>query len=398
MQYQVLRQLGRGAFSAVDLVRLPDGGAAGRKCFPLTPHGISATALSEMLAYTLAQNVPGMVQGRGMYLSGSSLCILETAYQGDVSSLAEGDLPFRINLSVNVFRTVVPALRALHSRGILHLDVKPANVFHNGPDDIALGDPGVAYFSTCAGSVRHALARGSPLYYAPELDQNAVYKESDYTSAALTCLELLTGARNSYRAMLAQFPAPDIAGVDVAKYISAQTNLFSLMRVQKLAPGFVEALSVCMRERPSLRHGAQLNIFLGSPEPAPFAAPRSAPRDPEFRAIVEEYRAAYARYKPAFLASQPEDTLKLMVCKLLDLAARLHAVRAPQKSSYTALFSILVKLYVADNAPSAGPPERTAALELDVLQALSPMDICGSDALFAQSRVPEDAFELSLLQ
>lgn len=394
---EVIRELGRGAFSSVELVQLPDGTTVGRKCFPLTPHGISTSALTEMLAYSLAANVPGMVQGRGVYLSGGQACILETAYEGDVTSLAGGDLPFRIRLSTSVFRTVMLALRALHSRGILHLDVKPANVFHNGPEDIALGDPGVSYFSTCAGSVRHGLARGSPLYHAPELERNMVYKESDYVSAALTCLELLTGARNSYRFMLAQYPDSARTGVDVAGYISAQTNLFSLTRIQKLKPGFVEALSICMRERPSLRHGAQLNIFLGSPELPPFAAPRPTPRDPGFLAIVEEYRVTYEAYKPAFLKSQTEEVLRLMVCKLLDLAARLYAMRGYHQGSYRALFSILVKLYVADNAPTVGSAERTAALELDVIQTLSPsLDICGSDSLFASSRTPEDAFALSL--
>jgi serine/threonine protein kinase len=101
--------------------------------------------------------------------------------------------------SLTVIREVADGLQALHDRGVLHRDVKPANVLfrsiHGGTDVRAMvGDLGLG--KALDMSSRLTLAGGTPSFVAPEqaageaLDQRA----DQYSLATLAYL-LLTGRR-----------------------------------------------------------------------------------------------------------------------------------------------------------------------------------------------------------
>ncbi|WP_051712465.1 serine/threonine-protein kinase [Spirillospora albida] len=65
-------------------------------------------------------------------------------------------------------RQVVAALRAAHAIGILHRDVKPANVLVTDDDRAVLTDFGIAQMAGDATLTRTGLIMGSPAYMAPE--------------------------------------------------------------------------------------------------------------------------------------------------------------------------------------------------------------------------------------
>jgi hypothetical protein len=93
---------------------------------------------------------------------------------------------------------IAEALGSAHRRGILHVDVKPANILFTSDGEPLLGDFGVA---RTLGRLTGALGAGSPLagtahYLAPELLDGAdPDPRCDVYSLAVVCYEALTGKR-----------------------------------------------------------------------------------------------------------------------------------------------------------------------------------------------------------
>jgi serine/threonine protein kinase len=85
------------------------------------------------------------------------------------------------------------ALQYAHDHGVIHLDVKPANLLLDAQDRLLLTDFGV---STLLEGYTHASLRGyvgTPLYTAPEQWLEQPRAASDQYALAVTCYQLLTG-------------------------------------------------------------------------------------------------------------------------------------------------------------------------------------------------------------
>src|SRR6266700_1478856 len=89
------------------------------------------------------------------------------------------------------------ALQHAHDNGVLHLDVKPANILLGQAHWPLVADLGltqaIAHQTTRSGEVRIA---GTPAYMSPEQCRgDALDGRSDQYSLAVTAYELLTGQR-----------------------------------------------------------------------------------------------------------------------------------------------------------------------------------------------------------
>ncbi len=85
------------------------------------------------------------------------------------------------------------ALQHAHDNGIIHLDVKPANLLLDGEDRIMLADFGV---SALLDGYTHASLHGyvgTPVYTPPEQWMEQPRAASDQYALAVTCFQLLTG-------------------------------------------------------------------------------------------------------------------------------------------------------------------------------------------------------------
>ena len=130
--------------------------------------------------------------------------ILEYCVGGDLLTLLRQDkkLP---ETSIHDFgRDLLSALHALHSRGIVHCDLKPSNVLLDENGRVKLGGFGLArmasdivkQYKSVASSLHEKKKRGTPCYMAPELlkgDFNCHSFASDFWSLGCILYECAAG-------------------------------------------------------------------------------------------------------------------------------------------------------------------------------------------------------------
>lgn len=126
--------------------------------------------------------------------------VMERLEGRDLEGLASEHGPLDLETVVALLDPLAEALDALHAAGIVHRDVKPANVFVLGGrlerPRVKLIDFGLAILDeqTSARLTRVGLVIGTPEYIAPEVARGAkATAASDVYSLATTIFELLTG-------------------------------------------------------------------------------------------------------------------------------------------------------------------------------------------------------------
>ena len=96
-----------------------------------------------------------------------------------------------------VARSVLPALAALHEAGIIHRDVKPANLFIDENGNYKLGDFGLAHFHGRVSKTMTGTTVGTPYYLPPEHLADPTLEVTpglDIYSAALMMVEAVYGS------------------------------------------------------------------------------------------------------------------------------------------------------------------------------------------------------------
>ena len=102
---------------------------------------------------------------------------------------------FAVPEILSIVTSLAHALDYAHSEGVIHRDVKPANIFLTPKGDVILGDFGLAMLRNRVSQMTLGNTFGTPEYIAPEqaLDSRQATAQSDIYSLGGVVYELVTG-------------------------------------------------------------------------------------------------------------------------------------------------------------------------------------------------------------
>ncbi|KIM52300.1 hypothetical protein SCLCIDRAFT_1223881 [Scleroderma citrinum Foug A] len=194
--YQLGDSLGKGAFGQVyRALNWATGETVAVKEIQLSniPKGELAQIMSEI---DLLKNLihPNIVKYKGFVKTPDYLyIILEFCENGSLHNICKRFGKFPENLVAVYICQVLEGLVYLHDQGVIHRDIKGANILTNKDGCVKLADFGVAS-STTTGAVSDDAVVGSPYWMAPEvIEQSGATTASDIWSVGCVVIELLEG-------------------------------------------------------------------------------------------------------------------------------------------------------------------------------------------------------------
>ena len=132
--------------------------------------------------------------------------------------LAQKQLQIPIDQTQWILWQSARALAYAHSEGIIHRDVKPANILISTKGEVVVTDFGIAKAVDAEGLTKSGMAIGTPTYMSPEqfVGQDPLSGAADQYALGIAAYEMLTGAPpftgDLYRIIAAHgsTPAPDV--------------------------------------------------------------------------------------------------------------------------------------------------------------------------------------------
>ncbi len=149
----------------------------------------------EQKAAELLQGHPAVIEilGTGLTNAGEPYLVMPLLEKGSLQDELERTGPFSVNQAVADVRTAAGAIWFAHSHGVLHRDVKPANLLRTNTGSVIVTDFGIARVVD-SGISSATVGASTPLFAAPELlSDNEVSVASEVYSLGACLYALLAG-------------------------------------------------------------------------------------------------------------------------------------------------------------------------------------------------------------
>ena len=202
-RYRIEAPIGRGAMGAVYRARhvLTDRIVA-LKCIQpgLAQRDILIRRFRAEASISAHVNHPGLVKmfDAGEEEDGTLYLAMELLVGDTLSTRAKRD-DFTVRYGLDVVRSALEPLAAVHAAGIVHRDIKPEHIFvhraSDGSEQVKLLDFGIARDPRSQSSTAADLGMGTPYYMSPEQATSAreVTAASDIWSVGVILYWLLSG-------------------------------------------------------------------------------------------------------------------------------------------------------------------------------------------------------------
>lgn len=197
-RYEVLSELGSGGMATVFLARdlaLPRNVAIKVLSPALASDADTVMRFRREAKVAAALDHPGIVAVYDVGEEGSLAYFVMQHIDGEsLASILAKRGPQSVRSVAAVVSTVGRALFHAHGRGIIHRDVKPANLLREVSGRIVVADFGIAKREELGGLTASGAVFGTPAYMSPE-QYNGVpaTAASDQYSLGVVAFELLTG-------------------------------------------------------------------------------------------------------------------------------------------------------------------------------------------------------------
>lgn len=134
---------------------------------------------------------------------GLAYMVMELVQGRELQHWFDNGRVFRLDEVLRLMAELLDALGYSHRRGVIHRDVKPANIFITDDGHLKLGDFGIARIES-GQKTRIGSALGTPSHMAPEqIRGEAVDARADLYAAGVVLFQLLTNQRPFNGPMLA---------------------------------------------------------------------------------------------------------------------------------------------------------------------------------------------------
>jgi serine/threonine-protein kinase len=190
--------------------------------------------------------------------------------------------------ALDIARQICAGLAAVHNRGIVLRDLKPANLMLDAAGSVRLMDFGLA----AIGDVENA-REGTPAYMAPEqIDGREATRRSDIYALGLVLYEVFTGRRVFEAASV-----PDVVLQQASGDVTPPTSI-----VKHLDPAVERAIMHCLEREPERRPSSALAVAASLPGGDPLAAAVAAGETPSPELVAAAGSAEAALSIPVGLA------------------------------------------------------------------------------------------------
>lgn len=128
--------------------------------------------------------------------SGASWLVMELVEGAPLSQIIKDDGPLGAKRTASILAQAASALQAAHDAGVIHRDVKPANILVRDDGEVKLTDFGIARAVDAAPITRTGEVMGTAQYISPEqATGKPAVPASDLYSLGVVGHEMLTGKR-----------------------------------------------------------------------------------------------------------------------------------------------------------------------------------------------------------
>jgi len=302
-RYEILGELGKGAMGVVYLARDPViGRQVALKTFRLASNAEDEEVEQFRIRFLReAQsagilNHPNIVTIHDVVDEGdTSVCFIAMEYvKGtDLKQLMKRQKRLALPFVIETVAQIADGLDYAHSKGVVHRDVKPANVIITAAKEAKITDFGIARLDTSNLTMEGQLL-GTPNYMAPEQVRGRdVDHRADLFSLGVVLYELVTGKKPfagdnltvvSHRIVNEAFTPPDefVPGVPPGLLTVLDRALRKkpeerYQRGSEMAQDLRALLAPKPEEKPSEAAKAESTSFLDTADAAPPAAPAVAP-------------------------------------------------------------------------------------------------------------------------